>query len=609
MNRNTLLSFLAAALIVAAAGGGAGPGPWKARAPMPRAHPVPGQQPVVVNGRIYVILDVGAMHEFDPAGNVWTRQPAPMPTRRHHYATVALDGKIYVIGGCIGEEGTRHERIATVEEYDPVRRVWRNRRPMLTPRMALAAVAYGGRIYTFGGVNDPADVNAVETYDPSTDTWKALPPQKRLNVAWAGALAGNLIYLVGSARGTPVLDVFDPATGTFTERTPRQGLGGFALVSDGKRIFTFGGGDRDLRSAAVDAYDPPTDRWTRVAELPRGKWLPGAAAVDGRIYVMGGVLGKWAEQDDSVLEFFPAAARKAARPPQWRARAVMPTPRLGSVAVALNRKIYVLGGFKHGDIDRATPVSVLEVFDPVANTWTVRGPVPAGLEIALTRGRAVAHAGRIYAFSGSLGSVYSPEKDRWKPIAGLGIPRIDFALVAFDGKLYAIAGIHKGADTAAVEEYDFAKDAWRVRASLPMPGRGLAVLARKGRIYVAGIPERGRGERGLAIYDPAEDRWTVAASMPARAHYSSFFRAGARLLAFPGGFTKPWAIQEFSPADGAWRISDSSGLSPRRLYASAALDGKIYTFGGIEGSEWSDSWNRNAIGTTEEFVLPGRSIM
>ncbi len=118
---------------------------WAPRAAMPKARPFPHQWPAVIGGRIYAILDgEGSVLEFDPQKNVWSDRHAPMPTKRHHYATVVAGGKLYVLGGCTGGEGGKHERIAAVEEYDPSTNTWRARKPMPTPRMGLGAAALGG---------------------------------------------------------------------------------------------------------------------------------------------------------------------------------------------------------------------------------------------------------------------------------------------------------------------------------------------------------------------------------------------------------------------------------------------------------------------------------
>ena len=71
-----------------------------------------------------------------------------MPTPRYHFSAVAAsNGKIYVIGGEIGECDA-----GTVEEYDPATGTWIGRDHMLTGRADFGAAATSnGKIYAIGG--------------------------------------------------------------------------------------------------------------------------------------------------------------------------------------------------------------------------------------------------------------------------------------------------------------------------------------------------------------------------------------------------------------------------------------------------------------------------
>jgi hypothetical protein len=59
-------------------------------------------------------------------------------------------------------------------------------------------------------------------------------------------------------------------------------------------------------------------------------------------------------------------------------------------------------------------------------------------------------------------------------------------------------------------------------------------------------------------------------------------------------------MQEYDPATNAWRVAGAPAHTRRRLYASAFVNGKVYTFGGVDGIEWDD-WNRPVVGLTEEL--------
>src|SRR5947199_59368 len=103
-------------------------------------------------------------------GDSWSPS-APLPTPRRLLtaaaAAVALDGKVYVLGGSDGSAAS-----GALEVYDPALNSWSRKAPMPTPRVFLAAAAVNGRIYAIGGAPDccgNATTNVVEVYDPATD--------------------------------------------------------------------------------------------------------------------------------------------------------------------------------------------------------------------------------------------------------------------------------------------------------------------------------------------------------------------------------------------------------------------------------------------------------
>jgi hypothetical protein len=81
------------------------------------------------------------------SSDFWTAK-ASMPTTRDGFAAVAVNGKIYVIGGHYGAY------LGTNEEYDPATDTWTAKASMPTPRSGLAAVAVNGKIYVIGGRNE-----------------------------------------------------------------------------------------------------------------------------------------------------------------------------------------------------------------------------------------------------------------------------------------------------------------------------------------------------------------------------------------------------------------------------------------------------------------------
>jgi N-acetylneuraminic acid mutarotase len=131
-----------------------------------------------VQGRIYVMggclqgwIDVTTVEEYDPQTDTWTPR-ADMPSLRRCFSTSVVDGKIYAIGGVhYGDK----RYLTTVEEYDPMTDTWTPKADMPTARWNLSTSVVNGRIYAIGGASkverDPQRVlSIVEEYDPGVET-------------------------------------------------------------------------------------------------------------------------------------------------------------------------------------------------------------------------------------------------------------------------------------------------------------------------------------------------------------------------------------------------------------------------------------------------------
>ena len=104
---------------------------------------------------------------------------------------------IYVVGGN-GEGG----RLSTTELYDPQAASWTQRAGMAGPRYAHGCVALDGKLYAVGGrgaKNQPLDT--AEVYDPQTDGWQPLAKMST-GRSWLGLVAvGGKIYAIGGSTG------------------------------------------------------------------------------------------------------------------------------------------------------------------------------------------------------------------------------------------------------------------------------------------------------------------------------------------------------------------------------------------------------------------------
>src|ERR1700756_5523501 len=136
--RNAIAAVMASLVVATAALAQMPTSPWKKGAPFPQ--PDEELYGVALNGKMYVIggwddgIARGVNYEYNPATDKWTKKQ-PMPRPAHHAALAAANGKIYVMGGFV------------------------------VPKNTAVPV---------GGAWEPID-DAWE-YNPTTDSWKSLPP-------------------------------------------------------------------------------------------------------------------------------------------------------------------------------------------------------------------------------------------------------------------------------------------------------------------------------------------------------------------------------------------------------------------------------------------------
>src|SRR6187397_3305884 len=125
----TMLAVMTACLVfVTSAHAQMPPSPWKKGAPFP--EPDEELYGVALNGKMYVIggwddgKAGGVNYEYNPATDKWTKKQ-PMPRPAHHAALAAANGKIYVMGGVVPPKddaipvGGAWEPIDNAGEYDP----------------------------------------------------------------------------------------------------------------------------------------------------------------------------------------------------------------------------------------------------------------------------------------------------------------------------------------------------------------------------------------------------------------------------------------------------------------------------------------------------------
>ncbi len=309
---------------------------------------------------VLVILLVVISVESGDA-NSWVQQ-TEVPTSRNAVATAVASGKIYIIGGVpySNKGGPGWSALPTVEIYDTLTKVWRKGADMPTARMAARATVFAGEIYVFGGysrgeIRGEKDHKIVEVYNTRTNTWRRTRDMPTLRRGFSTAVANGKIYAIGGA-------IYD-----------RQ---------------------RDVRVATdlVEAYDPLTERWIKRSNMPTKRMWVDTAVVDDKIYAIGGEISP-RHGVPLVDQFFRSIEEYNPKTDRWRKRPDMPMFRFGYSTVAIDRKIYLLGGYIWND--RIDDLIWVDVYEPNLNRWGSIRPMPIP-----KIGKSVAVNGVIYVLGG-----------------------------------------------------------------------------------------------------------------------------------------------------------------------------------------------------------------
>jgi N-acetylneuraminic acid mutarotase len=237
-------------------------------------------------------------------------------------------------------------------------------------------------------------------------------------------------------------------------------------------------------------YNPITDQWHNAAALPRGANHVAVVTLGGRIYAFGGFIEQ-NRNPDAYAYVYDVSQDK------WTTVAPMPRPRGAAAAVALGGMLHLIGGASAPTDERAS-VGWHEVYDPQADRWSRRKPLPGARDhvgCVADQNRIHVVGGRFntFEYNTALHHVYLPERDTWELRAPMPTARSGHGLVIYRDRFFAMGGeggiINRpGQQTVfgQMESYDPKTDSWLSHAAMPTPRHAVGAVAIGDWIYVAG---------------------------------------------------------------------------------------------------------------------------
>ncbi len=321
----------------------------------------------------------------------WERK-ADMRIARGEHANAVVNGKIYVFGGLTSGNAGPPE----VEVYDPTLDTWTvvSTFPEVVngsgrDHVTVGHAVYGTEIWFCGGKHgsardNPTGSTRVDIFNTSDRSWRRGPDLPAKAWSHGTAILGDKIHVVGGGVGSRtatsqhfVLDLTDEDAGwSNAAPVPFAQLHTSAVPVDGQ-IYLLAGetehaGHRGI-NARVQAYDPQTDSWRDVADLPLRRSHHEWATFEhnGRIISAGGIPGS----QDEVYEYDPVHD-------QWRLLGRMESEFVSNGAKIIDGVLYTFGG-GISSFFPATKETWAAIVDPVAN----KPPVAVDDQYELATGR------------------------------------------------------------------------------------------------------------------------------------------------------------------------------------------------------------------------------
>ena len=253
------------------------------------------ERSVYVGGGVTYGDDEYYIQVFNIKTNEWSRLPRYEYRR---FAMTVINHHLTLVGGSgVGLEVTNQLAV-----YEPSSQQWTYPyNPMPTPRHSPAVLMYDIWLLVAGGRDaNRTNLATVELFNTSTNQWLAassLPTPCRLLTS---AIVDNYGYLVMNSKQVFCVSLPDIVSQTVNQSTskspalwcrlPDTPLVCSAAISLRGYLLAVGGShDNGTRSTDIHLYQPESEQWTKVGDLPNARHYCSCVVLpSGELLVAGG---------------------------------------------------------------------------------------------------------------------------------------------------------------------------------------------------------------------------------------------------------------------------------------------------------------------------------
>jgi N-acetylneuraminic acid mutarotase len=432
---------------------------------------------------------------------------------------------------------------------------------------------------------------------PSTYfSWSNQSPSPITRLESQGIAANGKLYVFGgfvntALQATVRSDVYDPSTDTWTRIADMpEALTHSAVVTSGQSIWVIGGlvgANPGPSTSHVWKYDIPSNTWSAAPSLPIDRGAGAAVVLGTDIHFFGGA--SRAAGTNPLIDQADHFALSLNGGTSWTTLASIPNGRNHLAGAVLAGKIYAIGG-QHGLNEASGQQSEVDVYDAATNSWSQSASLPAGR--GHINSSTFVSENRIFVLGGSVqgGSngfpsadalAYDPQTNTWSKLPSLPGARKSPIADIFNGKIVITTGNSNagGGVTATANTWSGSlTNIWELGSAVPVSLGEVSAGVIGNTLYVVG-----QGNSATLAYNLSTNTWQGTGAHAARPFVGN--HEGAEVingkLYLIGGLTSGQGmVQIYDPASNTWSLGANMPYAGGSV-ATSVIGGQIYAAGGI----------------------------
>lgn len=291
------------------------------------------------------------------------------------------------------------------------------------------------------------------------------PPLANAVSSFGAIECDGWLYVYGGHAVTTHQYATDSVVGTFqrlkldggTAWEPLPGgipVQGLALVAHQGKLYRIGGmqprnqpGEKTNNVSVADCarFDPATNKWEPLPDLPEGRSSHDAVVVGDRLVVVGGWRMNGADAKPTwhenilVLDLGQKEAKWVTLKQPFKRRAL--------TATAFQDKVYIIGGMDH---HHGIHLAV-DIYDPATDDWSAGPDLPGSERNGFSPASCVCDQ-HLFVNTAD-GKVWrlSDQGDAWQEAGHVAEPRIVHRMIGFGERLVVVGGAAKQTNVARTE--------------------------------------------------------------------------------------------------------------------------------------------------------------